>query len=96
MEVEIPDEILNGTSLDITSRTRAIDNELKVLKNETVILQQEIKQMKEKLKENLEKIKLNKQLPYLVGHVVEVLYQAFFVPNPKFSNFRRIPDSLWL
>jgi hypothetical protein len=24
------------------------------------------------------------------------LYQAFFVPNPKFSNFRRIPDSLWL
>jgi 26S proteasome regulatory subunit T5 len=73
MEVEIPDEILNATSLDITSRTRAIDNELKVLRNESMILQQEIKQMKEKLKENLEKIKLNKQLPYLVGHVIEVL-----------------------
>lgn len=27
---------------------------------------------KEKIKENQEKIKLNKQLPYLVGNVVEV------------------------
>ena len=27
--------------------------------------------MKEKIKENTEKIKLNKQLPYLVGNVVE-------------------------
>lgn len=29
--------------------------------------------MKEKIKENQEKIKLNKQLPYLVGNIVEVL-----------------------
>ena len=28
---------------------------------------------KDKIKENLDKIKLNKQLPYLVGNVVEVL-----------------------
>ena len=28
---------------------------------------------KEKIKENQEKIKLNKQLPYLVGNIVEVL-----------------------
>jgi 26S proteasome regulatory subunit T5 len=28
--------------------------------------------MKEKIKENQEKIKLNKQLPYLVGNIVEV------------------------
>jgi hypothetical protein len=28
--------------------------------------------MKEKIKENKEKIKMNKQLPYLVGNVVEV------------------------
>lgn len=27
---------------------------------------------KEKIKENQEKIKLNKQLPYLVGNIVEV------------------------
>jgi ATP-dependent 26S proteasome regulatory subunit len=30
--------------------------------------------MKEKIKENKEKIKMNKQLPYLVGNVVEVSY----------------------
>jgi 26S proteasome regulatory subunit T5 len=28
--------------------------------------------MKEKIKDNKEKIKVNKQLPYLVGNVVEV------------------------
>lgn len=28
---------------------------------------------KEKIKENQEKIKLNKQLPYLVGNIVEVI-----------------------
>ena len=33
---------------------------------------------KEKIKENQEKIKLNKQLPYLVGNIVEVLYKCFF------------------
>jgi ATP-dependent 26S proteasome regulatory subunit len=31
---------------------------------------------KEKIKENQEKIKLNKQLPYLVGNVVEVGWQS--------------------
>jgi hypothetical protein len=29
---------------------------------------------KDKIKENQEKIKLNKQLPYLVGNIVEVSY----------------------
>lgn len=34
--------------------------------------------MREKIKENQEKIKLNKQLPYLVGNVVEVLSYLWF------------------
>jgi 26S proteasome regulatory subunit T5 len=72
VDVEIPDEILNANSSEIISRNHAINNELKILKSEITILQQEIKQMKERLKDNLEKIKLNKQLPYLVGHVIEV------------------------
>lgn len=33
--------------------------------------------MKERIKENKEKIKLNKQLPYLVGNVVEVRCSLF-------------------
>lgn len=32
----------------------------------------ELDSYKEKIKENQEKIKLNKQLPYLVGNIVEV------------------------
>lgn len=34
---------------------------------------------KEKIKENQEKIKLNKQLPYLVGNIVEVFYKFSYL-----------------
>lgn len=34
----------------------------------------ELESIKEKIKENQEKIKLNKQLPYLVGNIVEVCF----------------------
>ena len=34
----------------------------------------ELESFKEKIKENQEKIKLNKQLPYLVGNIVEVIH----------------------
>jgi ATP-dependent 26S proteasome regulatory subunit len=34
--------------------------------------------MKERIKDNKEKIKMNKQLPYLVGNVVEVKVDAVF------------------
>ena len=40
--------------------------------DESQRLHLENESMKEKIKENLEKVKLNKQLPYLVGNVVEV------------------------
>lgn len=33
----------------------------------------ELDSFKDKIKENQEKIKLNKQLPYLVGNIVEVI-----------------------
>ncbi len=37
--------------------------------------------MKEKVKDNTEKIKLNKQLPYLVGNIVEVRLTSPFSPS---------------
>jgi 26S proteasome regulatory subunit T5 len=43
------------------------------MKSEIVRLQHEQAAMKERIKDNKEKIKMNKQLPYLVGNVVEVL-----------------------
>ena len=43
------------------------------LQDEATRLSLEQSGNKEKIKENQEKIKLNKQLPYLVGNVVEIL-----------------------
>lgn len=49
------------------------------LKEEMQRTNLELDSYKEKVKENQEKIKLNKQLPYLVGNIVEVnFYGDFF------------------
>lgn len=50
------------------------------LKEELQRANLELDSFKEKIKENQEKIKLNKQLPYLVGNIVEVNNQDFLVP----------------
>lgn len=44
-----------------------------MLKDEVKRLMLEQNNNKEKVKDNQEKIKLNKQLPYLVGNIVEIL-----------------------
>ena len=46
------------------------------LKEELQRTNLELESYKEKIKENQEKIKLNKQLPYLVGNIVEVIYRC--------------------
>ena len=61
---------------DIVSRTRLLENEIKILKSEIMRISHEHQSQKEKIKENKEKIKLNKTLPYLVSNVIEVrIYQ---------------------
>jgi len=65
-----------ATADDIARRTRLLENEIRVLKDENQRLSLEQQGNKEKLKDNQEKIKLNKQLPYLVGNVVEILDQV--------------------
>jgi len=72
-DIHIGDEILNSSADEINNRIKLIDNEIKILKNDANRLQHEHAALKEKIKENNEKIKLNKQLPYLVGNVVELL-----------------------
>jgi len=42
------------------------------MKSEQTRLTHEQNSMKEKIKDNQNKIKMNKQLPYLVGNVLEV------------------------
>uniref|UniRef100_A0A0G4I3Y7 AAA+ ATPase domain-containing protein n=1 Tax=Chromera velia CCMP2878 TaxID=1169474 RepID=A0A0G4I3Y7_9ALVE len=69
----LTDEIKNSTVDELKMKVRLLDNELRVYKSETSRLNHEIKTMNERIKDNQEKIKLNKQLPYLVGNVVELL-----------------------
>ena len=70
---DLGDDIARADTDEIVQRTRMIENEVKVLRNETSRMLHEQNGQKEKIKENNEKIKLNKQLPYLVANVVELL-----------------------
>ncbi|CAM9247363.1 unnamed protein product [Chrysoparadoxa australica] len=66
-------EILRMGSDELSQRMRLLDNEIRIMRSDIERIRHESTSQKDKIKENLEKIKLNKQLPYLVGNVVEVL-----------------------
>ncbi|KAI4094376.1 MAG: hypothetical protein LQ348_000232 [Seirophora lacunosa] len=66
-------EILHSSTRDINMRRRLLDNDMRIMKSEFQRLSHEQSAMKEKIKDNLEKIENNRQLPYLVGNVVELL-----------------------
>ncbi|XP_057769382.1 26S proteasome regulatory subunit 6A homolog isoform X2 [Salvia miltiorrhiza] len=67
------DQLSSMTTEDITRASRLLDNEIRILKEELQRTNLELDSFREKIKENQEKIKLNKQLPYLVGNIVEIL-----------------------
>ncbi|KAL6911953.1 hypothetical protein ACP4OV_000758 [Aristida adscensionis] len=67
------DQLASMSTEDIVRASRLLDNEIRVLKDELQRTNLELESFKEKIKENQEKIKLNKQLPYLVGNIVEIL-----------------------
>merc|ERR1712205_140175 len=72
-EAELMRDLEGSTAEDVTMRTRLLENEIRVLRDESNRLALDLQSDKEKVKENFEKIKMNKQLPYLVGNVVEIL-----------------------
>ena len=72
-EDSIDMEILQSSTRDIINRRRLLENELKILKSEHSRLKHEETTMRDKIKDNLDKIENNRQLPYLVGNVVELL-----------------------
>jgi 26S proteasome regulatory subunit T5 len=69
---ELPDEVKRASLEELAKLSRMLENEIKALKNDVARLNLEQKREKEHIKENTDKIKLNRQLPYLVGNVVEV------------------------
>ncbi|KAL8843294.1 MAG: hypothetical protein Q9170_000152 [Blastenia crenularia] len=66
-------EIFHSSTRDINMRRRLLDNDMRIMKSEFQRLSHEQGTMREKIKDNLEKIENNRQLPYLVGNVVELL-----------------------
>ncbi|CAN6245718.1 unnamed protein product [Urochloa humidicola] len=67
------DQLASMSTDDIVRASRLLENEIRVHKDELQRSNLELESVKEKIKENQEKIKLNKQLPYLVGNIVEIL-----------------------
>jgi 26S proteasome regulatory subunit T5 len=72
-EDALGDELAAMSTEDLKQRLRLIENEVRLLNSEKQRLTHEENSKKEAIKENAEKVKLNKQLPYLVGNVVELL-----------------------
>lgn len=67
------DETATMSTTELRQRIHLIDNDIRVMKSDIQRIQHESRAQRERIRENVEKVKLNKQLPYLVGNVVEVL-----------------------
>ena len=65
-------DVSSASAEDVNSRTRLLENEIRIMRLEVTRITHEIHSQKEKIKENTEKIKVNKTLPYLVSNVIEV------------------------
>jgi len=73
VEEELPEEIRNASADDLLTRARMLDNDIRIMRSEQIRLNHEENNMKEKITDNTKKIKDNKQLPYLVAKIVEIL-----------------------
>lgn len=67
------DETQTMSISELRQRIHLLDNDIRVMKSDCQRISHESRAQKERIRENQEKVKLNKQLPYLVGNVVEVL-----------------------
>jgi len=72
-EDSLDEEVLRWSNDELQSRTRLLDNEIKIMRSELTRVAHEMTSNKASIKENTEKIKVNKQLPYLVSNVIELL-----------------------
>ncbi|KAI5189368.1 26S proteasome regulatory subunit T5 [Nematocida minor] len=66
-------EIFSESADQIRAKAQMIDNEVRMLKSHITSITYDYEAKKEKIQENVQKIELNKQLPFLVGNVVEIL-----------------------
>jgi 26S proteasome regulatory subunit T5 len=73
-EQEQEDEETRHFSIgEIRQRIHLLNNEIRIMKSDVQRITHESRAQRDRIRENQEKVKLNKQLPYLVANVVEVL-----------------------
>jgi ATP-dependent 26S proteasome regulatory subunit len=69
---ELEQEILQMSNDEIRQRITLLNNDVRIMKSEIQRTNHDSETQRERIKDNNEKVKLNKQLPYLVGNIVEV------------------------
>mmetsp|Transcript_4275 Transcript_4275/g.11662 ORF Transcript_4275/g.11662 Transcript_4275/m.11662 type:complete len:463 (+) Transcript_4275:111-1499(+) len=67
------DETRHMTISELRQRIHLLNNDIRVMKSDVQRITHESREQRDRIKENQEKVKVNKQLPYLVANVVEVL-----------------------
>jgi ATP-dependent 26S proteasome regulatory subunit len=58
---------------ELRQRIHLLSSDIRVMKSDVQRITHESRGQRERIRENLEKVKVNKQLPYLVANVVEIL-----------------------
>lgn len=71
-KLEIANELAKVSTKEISERCRLINSETRMIASEISALNREIHSKSSQIAENISKIKLNKNLPYLVGNVLEL------------------------
>lgn len=63
---ELGEEVMRMSTDEIVSRTRLMDNEIKIMKSEVMRITHEIQAQNDKIKDNTEKIKVSKIIMYII------------------------------
>ena len=79
-EDDIAETLAGKTNEEIRQLLRAIDNEMRIMRSNIQQINYDSQQQIAQIKDNKEKVKLNKQLPYLVANVVEIV-EPYVDPN---------------
>mmetsp|Transcript_1522 Transcript_1522/g.1942 ORF Transcript_1522/g.1942 Transcript_1522/m.1942 type:complete len:460 (+) Transcript_1522:215-1594(+) len=69
----LDDETRAMSTSELRQRIHLLENDIRVMRSDIQRIAHESHGQRDRIRENLEKVKVNKQLPYLVGNVVEVL-----------------------
>jgi 26S proteasome regulatory subunit T5 len=67
------DETRHMTVGELRQRIHLLQNDIRIMKSDVQRITHESRGQRERIRDNQEKVKLNKQLPYLVANVVEIL-----------------------